>query len=218
MWSHYLGGSNSQGAGGAQGGGNVQGAGLGGGEIGQGASGGQSGGTQGGSSGSDNQGAGSGQSGSATYVVDDENIDSDISSTQLDDEEGLSLVTTNLAASSTTAHKRTHKGDSVRARPSSHSKRSKDEKDALRRCYHIACNVLVGQVGASSPDTLTCVSKAESKAAAAKCLGREDPKSPSNDLRTCMICHECIDGHLKHPSVCDNQGPAWSNAGAAWSG
>jgi hypothetical protein len=87
----------------------------------------------------------------------------------------------------------------------------------LTRCYQVGCNMQVGAAGGKS-EALTCLSSATSKEAGAKCLGPENPKSPSNALRTCMICHKCINGHLNNPKDCDAQSTSWNNGGSSWIG
>lgn len=122
------------------------------------------------------------------------------------------LATTSLSS----VHHASHKSLTKSHHAHSSSAPTREEKTELNRCYQVKCNAQVGQAGAGRSDALTCLSKANGKQEAADCLGPEDSKSPSNALRTCMICHKCIEGKLKNPSVCAKPDPSWNNRGASW--
>jgi len=125
------------------------------------------------------------------------------------------------------SHKLSHKAEPVppdsphkapRIPPTPTPAAKKKATTDLTRCYQVGCNAQVGQAGGKANGVLGCLSKATSKEEGAKCLGPEDASNPANDLRTCMICHKCIEGHLKDPSVCDTADTSWNNKGASWIG
>lgn len=72
----------------------------------------------------------------------------------------------------------------------------------LKQCYQ-TCDKQVRQAADTKQGhaVLRCLGLAHSKLEGEKCLGEEDPASPTNDLRTCLVCNNCVSGEVKDAAV-----------------